>query len=376
MKLLMAAPYYYPRIGGVEIYARQLGIALRDLEGWEIVVVTSNEAGRSDIEDSVDGMKVCRLGTWGKLSNTPLGPLWPVKIRSIIRQERPDLILAHTPVPSMADAVALAAGRVPFLLAYHAATLLKAGSPVFNGIARAYHTYERVSLSRASRILAVSEYVQEQLPASVHDKTIVLPNAVWERDIRVRDQPTDTNFLFISSLDRTHAWKGLDLILQAIVRYREAYGSSAELTVLGDGNNRGHFEAAAHGLGLAGTVRFCGWQTGSAKEAAFERATALVLYPTTENDAFPTVMLEAWARGVPVVASRIGALPTLISEGQDGFLAAPHNPGALAGVLHRVAVTSPAERHRIAATAARRTRELYTWERQARDFARLASNLG
>ena len=86
MKLLMAAPYYYPRIGGVEIYARQLGIALRDLEGWEIVVVTSNEAGRSDIEDSVDGMKVCRLGTWGKLSNTPLGPLWPVKNRSIIRQ--------------------------------------------------------------------------------------------------------------------------------------------------------------------------------------------------------------------------------------------------------------------------------------------------
>ncbi len=375
MRLLMVTSYYHPRIGGLETYARQLGIALRDLEGWEIIVVTANDKGRRDVVAYVDGMKVYRLGTWCKLSNTPLNPLWPFKIRGIIRRERPDLILAHTPVPSMADATALVAGRTPFVLAYHAATLIKVGSPLFNGLARAYRVYERITLFRADRILAVSDYVRQQLPDRVQAKASVLPNAVWEKEICSREQPAAANFLFINSLERTHAWKGLDLVLHAMVRYREEYGNSATLTVVGDGSNRNHYEAVASTLGLASTVFFCGWQTGEAKEEAFREATALVMYPTTANDAFPTVMLEAWARGVPVVGARIGALPSLIDDQQDGFLVNPYDPNALADVLHRVAEKRPAERDRIAKTAARQTRELYTWERQAREFTRLACEL-
>jgi len=375
MKLLMVAAYYHPRIGGLETYARELGIALRDLEGWEVVVVTTNHMGRRDVMASADGMRVRRLGTWAKVSNTPLSPLWPVKIRKIIRQERPELILAHTPVPSLADAAALAAGRTPFVLAYHAASLHKVGTPVFNGIARAYRVYERATLAKASKIIAVSEYVRDHLPTSVRAKTVVIPNAVWERDIRGRDQPTDPSFLFINSLDRTHAWKGLDLLLQAIARYREVYGESVALTVLGDGNNRKHYEASARELGIVDFVRFCGWQTGEAKEAAFRTATALVMYPTTANDAFPTVMLEAWARGVPVVAARIGALSSLIVDHLDGFLVKPHDPASLADVLHHVTELDQAERAKIADAAALRTRQSYTWERQARDFARVVSDL-
>jgi len=375
MKLLMVAAYYHPRIGGLETYARELGIALRDLEGWEVVVVTTNHLGRKDVLASADGMRVRRLGTWAKLSNTPINPLWPVKIRRIIRQERPELILAHTPVPSLADAAALAAGQTPFVLAYHAATLRKAGSPMFNGIARAYRVYERATLAKASKIIAVSDYVRDHLPPRVRPKTVVIPNAVWERDIRSRDQPTDPNFLFINSLDRTHAWKGLDLLLQAIARYRAVYGDLVTLTVLGDGSNRKHYEARARQLGIANFVRFCGWQSGEAKDAAFRTATALVMCPTTANDAFPTVMLEAWARGVPVVAARIGALPSLIIDHQDGFLVEPHDPASLADVLYHVTEMGQAERAKIADAAARRTRQCYTWERQARDFARVVSDL-
>lgn len=375
MKLLMVAAYYHPRIGGLETYARELGIALRDLEGWEVVVVTTNHLGRRDVMACADGMRVRRLGTWARFSNTPLSPLWPVKIRRIIKQEQPELILAHTPVPSLADAAALAAGRTPFLLAYHAATLRKAGTPMFNGIARAYRLYERATLARARKIIAVSDYVRDHLPTSVRAKTVVIPNAVWEREICSREQPTDANFLFINSLDRTHAWKGLDLLLQAVARYHEVYGDAVTLTVLGDGSNRKHYEATARKLGIVDSVRFCGWQTGEAKEAAFRTATALVMYPTTANDAFPTVMLEAWARGVPVVAASIGALPSLIVDQQDGFLVKAHDPISLADVLHHVTEMDQAERARIADAAARRTRQAYTWERQARDFARMVSDL-
>src|SRR2546430_400729 len=104
MKLMVVTPYYHPKIGGLENYARQLGIALKENEKWEVVVATSNHEGRASRIDSVDGMKVYRLGTWFKLSNTPVNPLWPLMMRRVIKAEKPDIILAHTPVPSMADA--------------------------------------------------------------------------------------------------------------------------------------------------------------------------------------------------------------------------------------------------------------------------------
>jgi glycosyltransferase involved in cell wall biosynthesis len=375
VKLLMVAPYYSPRIGGVESYVRALGIALRDLQGWDVVVVTSHDGSYHDAVDYVDGIKVRRLGIWAKLSNTPISPLWPAKIRGILRQERPDLIMAHTPVPGIADAAALVAGRTPLVLAYHAATLLKAGSPMFNLIARAYQIPEQITLSRASKVVAVSDYVRQQLPARILAKTVVLPNAVWEKDVRSRDQPIETNFLFVSSLDRSHAWKGLELVLHAMSSYIQATTAPAELTILGDGSNRGHYERIAKLLGLTDAVRFCGWQTGAAKDEAFSRATALLVYPTTENDAFPTVMLEAWARGVPVVAADIGALTSLISDQHDGFLVRSRDPGELANMLRQVAAMSPAERGQVAANAAILTSERYTWERQANHFARLADDL-
>ncbi|HKU18051.1 MAG TPA: glycosyltransferase family 4 protein [Candidatus Saccharimonadales bacterium] len=375
MKLLVVAPYYAPKIGGLENYARQLGIALRDIKKWEVVVVTSNYLGRKSIIDVVDAMKIYRLGTLCKLSNTPINPFWPFAIRRIIRKERPDFILAHTPVPSMADASALAAGRTPFILAYHAATLQKGDSPLFNLVAQVYGWYETITLRRAARILAVSDFVKATFPAKLQHKVRVLPNAVWARDVQQRAQPEQIEFLFIGSLDRTHAWKGLEDILRALAVYQREFTAPFVLSVMGDGNDRPRYERLAAALGLQDCVQFLGAQTGAEKEATIRRATALVMYPTTANDAFPTVMLEAWARYVPVVAAAIGPIPSLIHDGIDGLLVPPHQPGELAHALHTVASSSRAARAHMAQAAAQRVHDAYTWERQAAALAEIVKEL-
>jgi rhamnosyl/mannosyltransferase len=376
MKALVVTPYYHPKIGGLENYARQLNISLAQEKKWDIVVATSNHHGRRTQIDTVDTMKVYRLGTLLKFSNTPLSPFWPLQLRAIIRRERPDVVIAHSPVPSMADAAALAVGRTPFVVFYHAATLLKGDDTVFNAIATVYSLYERLTLSRARRIVAVSDYVKTGLGSKMQRKTVVVPNAVWEREIIARKQPSQNELLFIGSLDRTHSWKGLDKIIDAIGLYVKQYGDSAHLTVMGDGNYRSEYEAQAKRLGLTKQISFVGAQTGAEKDAYIQAATALVAYPTTANDAFPTVLLEAWAKGVPVVASAIGPLPSLVSDGQDGFLVAPHDPAALAAKLHEV-FTSPRTRlAAIAKMAADRTRSQYTWERQADSFEKITKDLG
>lgn len=366
MKAIVVTPYYHPKIGGLEIYARQLGIALKDLKKWEIVVVTSNHEGKKTVEDTVDGMKVYRLAPLLKFSNTPLNPKWPLMMRRIFKVEQPDVIIVHTPVPSLADAARIAASRkTPFVVMYHAATLLKGDSIVFDTIARAYQTYERLLLGRADLICAVSDYVKKQFPKKYQAKTKVVTNAVWGRDIVTRRQPTRANFLFVGSLDRTHGWKGLKLIIEAVALVRDRYGDRATLTIMGDGNDRANYEALAKSLGIEKFVTFLGNTVGEAKDEGFRKATALVAYPTSANDAFPTVMLEAWARDVPVVAAKIGPLPTLVKNGKDGYLVRPHDVKALATTLHKVITASAVERKAIARAAAERTRSSHTWEKQA-----------
>lgn len=376
MKAVVVTPYYHPKIGGLEVYARQLNIALVELKKWEVVVVTSNHEGRKTVAETVDGMKVYRLGSALKFSNTPLNPLWPLMMRRIFKAEKPDVIIAHTPVPSLAEVARLTAPRrTPFVVVYHAATLLKSDSVVFDSIARLYRAYERLLLNRANLICAVSDYVKQQFSVRYQAKTHVVTNAVWERDIAMRPQPRKANFLFIGSLDRTHSWKGLKLIIDAVALTRERYGDNVTLTVMGDGNHRPAYETQARELGIEKAVTFLGNQTGEPKEAGLRGALALVAYPTSANDAFPTVMLEAWARNVPVVAAKIGPLPSLVHDGRDGYLVPPRDVKALARKLHDVAHSSSAERAEIARTAAERTRLHHTWEIQADKVARLVENL-
>jgi glycosyltransferase involved in cell wall biosynthesis len=358
MKLLLVTPYYYPKIGGLEIYARQLALALHERHQVEITVVTSNHRGYRTSVETIDGMTVYRLGTWFKLSNTPVNPLWSLQLRRLVRSIMPDVIHAHTPVPTMADAAALASGSTPFVLTYHAATLQKGNSRLFNLLAYLYGRYERLTFCRAVRIIAVSPYVKTALPARVQSKSAVITNAVWSSTIKERIQPATAPLIFIGSLDRTHAWKGLDLILQSV-----ALTPDARLIIVGDGNDRSRYERLSAELGIAARVEFRGALTGSLKDLALAEAMALIAYPTTANDAFPTVFLEAWAAGVPVIAASIGALTDLIKTG-TGYLVPPYDPDALAAVI--TSVTSDLDtRQRVVKTATLMLRDNYTWERQS-----------
>lgn len=365
MKALVITPYYYPKIGGLENYARNLNRALINQEGWQIVVVTS-QLGRSSTYGTIDSHPIYRLGTWFKLSNTPFSPLWPLQIRSIIAREQPDIIIAHAPVPSLADAAIHAKGKVPFVLVYHAATLMKAGSPLFNIAVRLYGLIGNTTLRRSDKIFAVSDYVRTQFSPSLQQKSIVVPNAVALAEIIPRTQPSKPEFVFIASLDRSHAWKGLSEILQAVAIYTNTYGGDVRLTVVGDGNARVDYEQTAERLGIRQNVRFVGAQVGAQKLRILRHAIGMLVYPTTENDAFPTVMLEAWANYVPVIGGRIGAVATLIHNGKDGLLCEPLQPSALAAAMHKLVELEPAGRAQIAVNAASRTSRKFTWEQQAK----------
>jgi glycosyltransferase involved in cell wall biosynthesis len=92
--------------------------------------------------------------------------------------------------------------------------------------------------------------------------------------------------------------------------------------------------ALADELGLAGAVEFRGFVSGPSKRAAFEESD--IFLNTNRVDNMPISVLEAFAFGTPVVATRVGGIPDLIDDGRTGLLVPDGDDAAMADAVWRL----------------------------------------
>jgi glycosyltransferase involved in cell wall biosynthesis len=121
--------------------------------------------------------------------------------------------------------------------------------------------------------------------------------------------------------------KGVDTLIDAVGRL----GGDVRLEVAGEGPDRSRLEALASRV-APDRVRFAGRLDQKEMDTLVAGASTLVL-PSRWYENQPMVVLEAFARAVPVVASDLGGTPELIRNGTDGFLVPPDDPAALAASL-------------------------------------------
>jgi glycosyltransferase involved in cell wall biosynthesis len=101
------------------------------------------------------------------------------------------------------------------------------------------------------------------------------------------------------------------------------------LAVAGDGEERTVLEQQARDSGIAPHVHFLGFR---ADVAAVTAALDVFVLPSL-NEGLGKVLVLAMALGVPVVATRVGGIPEVVKDGQQGLLVPPANPAALAGAI-------------------------------------------
>jgi glycosyltransferase involved in cell wall biosynthesis len=92
--------------------------------------------------------------------------------------------------------------------------------------------------------------------------------------------------------------------------------------------------AEAEKRGIMPRLVFRGSLEGREKAAAYATSQMIVVPSWTE--AFPLVIPEAMAAGLPVISSAVGAIPDFVKDGEDGFLVAPRNPEELADRIVRL----------------------------------------
>jgi glycosyltransferase involved in cell wall biosynthesis len=71
------------------------------------------------------------------------------------------------------------------------------------------------------------------------------------------------------------------------------------------------------------------------------RTAAALLFPSVWYEGMPLTLIEAFAAGLPVIASRLGAMAAMVADGRTGILVAPGNAGALAEAITRAATDGP-----------------------------------
>ena len=125
---------------------------------------------------------------------------------------------------------------------------------------------------------------------------------------------------------RLEAVKGPDLLVEAFSRVHEML-PQAQLWLVGEGSQRELLESRVRELGLEGNARLLG-QRGDVPDLL--AACDLLVLPS-RGEGMPTILLEALAASRAVVATRVGAVPEVTSEGQHARLVAPGDIAALAG---------------------------------------------
>ncbi len=158
-----------------------------------------------------------------------------------------------------------------------------------------------------------------------------------------RPLPARPRLLFVGVLERSKDVAGL----AAAWRLAAPRLPRATLHVVGDGAEAPTVEALA--AELPGRVAWERRLEPREVAAAMDEAAALVLPSRTEG--LPRVVMEAFCRGRPVIAARVGGVPDIVEDGVSGILVEPGSPLALAGAIVRV-LGDRETRERLAAGAA------------------------
>jgi glycosyltransferase involved in cell wall biosynthesis len=186
-----------------------------------------------------------------------------------------------------------------------------------------------------------------------------VPTAPRRADVR-RRLGADDDVLVLGTVARLDPVKDLGSLLRAVAEL--APRVPVTLAVVGDGPERGALERTASDLGIASRVRFLGHRD----DAREWLAGCDVYVNSSVSEGVSLTILEAMAAGLPVVATRVGGTPEVVTM-DCGRLVPPRDPMTLAAQLSELR-NNPALRVRLGAAARQRVEAMFSLDRMVREY--------
>jgi glycosyltransferase involved in cell wall biosynthesis len=351
MAVVGVAHNYYLQPGGEDrVYEAEA--ALLEARGCRVIrYAESNERTRT-----MGGLATARAAVWSGRSYRAL--------RALAHRERPDVFHFHNIFPLISPSAyyAMRVEGVPVVQTLHnyrlacpAAIFYRRGAPCedcagrrvqWPAVAHGCYRGSRVASSAVAAVnashrllgtwrtlvdayVALNEFSREKLVAAglPEDRVFTKPNFL-DPD----PGPGDGRGGFALFVGRLSREKGVHTLLEAWRRLDRTLAKPIPLRIAGDGPLAPEVARAAR------SVRGVEWlgRRGREEVLALMGQASLLVLPSEWYECLPVTLVECFAKGTPALVSRLGAMRSLVREGESGFYFEPGSPRDLARGVERI----------------------------------------
>lgn len=310
----------YPTYGGSGIVGSELGRELAQ-RGHMVHFISSALPTRlTELNERVHFHEV-EMMSYPLFEHQPYDLALATKMATVARAEKLDLLHVHYAIPHSISAILARESikqkrYVPVITTLHGTDITLVGAD------RGYLPITRYGLQQSDGVTAVSKFLKRAtIETFDFDDIEVIPNFIcpthYQRDENspLRKELAPNNEKLLVHVSNFRAVKRPVDCVEILARVLEK-GASAKLIMVGDGPERSAIAYRAEQLNITDKVMFVGKRANISDYLA----VADVFLLPSEEESFGLAALEAQACEVPVVATRVGGIPEVITDGETGFL--------------------------------------------------------
>src|SRR2546423_920165 len=311
----------YSSYGGSGIVGSELGKELA-ARGHTVHFIASSLPTRlTELNERVRFHEV-EMMSYPLFEHQPYTLALATKMATVAETENLDLLHVHYAIPHSISAILARESlqprrRLPVITTLHGTDITLVGAD------RSYLPITRYGIVQSDGVTAISNYLK-QATAEIFefDNIMVIPNFICARDyqrhpvpdlrreLAPRDEPLLVHVSNFRPVKRPVDC--VEILARVLKKTR------ARLVMVGDGSERTNAEHRARCLGIYEHCSFVGKQP---RIVDYLSASDVLLLPS-EQESFGLAALEAMACEVPVIASRVGGLPEVVTDGETGYLSA------------------------------------------------------
>jgi N-acetyl-alpha-D-glucosaminyl L-malate synthase BshA len=311
----------YPTYGGSGIVGSELGKELAERGHTVHFIASALPTRLTELNERVRFHEV-EMMSYPLFEHQPYDLALATKMAAVAENEKLDLLHVHYAIPHSISAILARESikkhrRLPVITTLHGTDITLVGAD------RSYLPITKYALEQSDGVTAISNYLkQATIEHFAFERIEVIPNFVCpdeykpKIDCDLRELLTPDGSPVLVHVSNFRPVKRPVDCVEIFARVLKK--AKARLVMVGDGSERTNCIHRARCLGVADQCVFVGKQPNIVDYLC---ASDVLLLPS-EQESFGLAALEAMACELPVIASRVGGLPEVVTDGETGFLSA------------------------------------------------------